>query len=226
MKDYNIPGDKIVTIPFGANIDNESIKVVPRIIEKDKPVNFLFIGKDWEWKGGEFAVSVCDELIKRNINTQLFIVGCKIPEKYQRSYITSLIYLNKNQNDDFSKLKELFRRAHFFMVFSNAEMYGIVFCEAAAYGLPSISFSVGGIRDIIVNEQTGLILPKDTGPDVFATKIVELIDNPAKYNEMSNNARVRYEKLLNWNSFTTSLRKEIEQRIYQTSDYNTLKLKW
>jgi len=209
INDYRISSSKIITIPFGANIENEDIQIKQRIIDKSKPVNFLFVGRDWERKGGEFAVSVCDELIKQKVNVHLNIVGCSVPEKYQRAYLTNYVFLDKNKKIDFNKLKELYSGAHFFMVFSKAEMYGIVFCEAAAYGLPVITYKVGGISDIVVNEKTGIMLPKGTGQEIFALKISALISNPENYQRMSVEARRRYETLLNWDTFTDTLKSRI-----------------
>jgi glycosyltransferase involved in cell wall biosynthesis len=210
ISDYNIPLSKITIIPFGANIDDEDIQVSQKVVDKSKRVNILFVGKDWERKGGDFAVTVCDILIKQKITVQLTIVGCKVPEKFQRNYIKNYIYLDKNKKDDFKKLRELYVESHFLMGFSKAEMYGIVFCEAAAYGLPVVTYSVGGITDIVVNEKTGVMLPIDTKQEIFALKIVELILNPEKYLLMSDEARKRYETLLNWNTFMDTLKSKIQ----------------
>lgn len=215
IKDYKIPASKIAIIPFGANIENEDIQIKQRIVDKSKPVNFLFVGRDWERKGGDFVVSVCDELIKQKVNVHLNIVGCSVPEKFQRAYLTNYVFLDKNKKIDFNKLKELYSGAHFFMVFSKAEMYGIVFCEAAAYGLPVITYKVGGISDIVVNEKTGIMLPKGTGQEIFALKISALISNPENYQRMSVEARRRYETLLNWDTFTDTLKSKIDEILSQ-----------
>lgn len=213
ISDYNIYPAKIATIPFGANIEDDKIQPRQRMIKRNNTVNFLFVGKDWERKGGSFTISVCDELIRQKTDVQLIVVGCKVPEESQRTYLKNYIYLDKNKEDEFDQLRELYRAAHFFMVFSRAEMYGIVFCEAAAFGLPVVAFAVGGIVDIVINNKTGIILPKDSNAKDFALKISELISDPDKYHEMSENARNRYEELLNWDVFTTSLKNEIYKRV-------------
>jgi glycosyltransferase involved in cell wall biosynthesis len=209
--DYKIMPSKIATIPFGANIENGDIQITQRTVDKSNPLNFLFVGKDWERKGGDFTVLVCDELIQQNIPVHLSIVGCKVPEKFHRTYLENYIYLDKNKKDDFNKLRILYREAHFFMGFSKAEMYGIVFCEAAAYGLPVITFEVGGISDIVLNGKTGIMLPKGTGEEIFVSKIKALISDPIRYQNMSVEARSRYETLLNWDTFTNTLKTKIDE---------------
>lgn len=208
---YQIPSSKIATIPFGANFDNRPVQSMPRNIERTGLVNFLFVGVDWERKGGEVAVAICDELLRQNVQIGLTIVGCQVPDKYKRSYLTNYIFLNKNNTDDSTLLKKLYEESHFFMVFSKAEMYGIVFCEAAAYGLPVVTYSVGGIPDIVVNNVTGIALPGNTRNEVFIEKILNLISQPEEYSNMSEAAIKRYESLLNWDVFTDSLMRNIEK---------------
>jgi len=212
INDYDIPSSKVVTIPFGANIEEDDIQFRRREIDANKPIYFLFVGKDWERKGGDIAISICDMLVQQNVNVQLNIVGCKIPEKAQRPYVKSYNYLNKNMVDDAKKLRELYKEAHFLSVFSKAEMFGLVFCEAAAYGLPSITFAVGGIVDIVINNETGIALSIDSKIEDFAIRISELISKPVIYQEMSSNARRRYDALLNWDVFSESLKNEIYKR--------------
>lgn len=213
LDDYNIPSAKVVTIPFGANIDTTSRNKIRRVIEKNKPVNFLFIGRDWERKGGSFAVILCDVLISRMVDVTLTVVGCKVPKEFERTYLKNYIYLNKNSNDDLALLTRLYELSHFFMVFSESEMYGIVFCEAAAFGLPVITFSVGGIPDIVINGFTGLALTKNTKSEVFADKIIRLINNSELYRSMSLEALKRYESVLNWDVFTESLIRHLRNRM-------------
>jgi alpha-maltose-1-phosphate synthase len=215
INDYKIPTSKIATIPFGANIENEEIRVPERIIDKTRQLKVLFVGKEWDRKGGDFVVAVCDALIKQNIKILLNIVGCTVPEEFRRSYIKNYTYLDKNLAEDFIKLRELYIESHFFMGFSKAEMYGIVFCEAAAYGLPVVAFSVGGISDIVINEKTGILLDKETNPELFASKIIELISDSLKYKSMSDEAFRRYKELLNWDAFTKTLKCRLDNIIIQ-----------
>lgn len=205
IHDYNFPEERIATIPFGANMHEEDIFFKQREINKNERINFLFVGKDWERKGGDKAIAICDYLSAIGIDIRLTVVGSDVPQNSKRNYIVNYGFLNKNKPDEYEKLISCFKEAHFFMLFSKAEMYGIVFCEAAAMGLPVITSAVGGIIDIVVNNETGIILPKNTSAEDYAKNILELISNTNAYTQMSVNARKRYESLLNWTVFTDNL---------------------
>jgi glycosyltransferase involved in cell wall biosynthesis len=81
---------------------------------------------------------------------------------------------------------------------SRAEAYGVVACEAAAYGVPVLGSDVGGIPTIVQNGETGYILPVDAGPEEYATRIVEAL--AGEYAEVRRAARRRFETTLNWDA--------------------------
>jgi glycosyltransferase involved in cell wall biosynthesis len=60
---------------------------------------------------------------------------------------------------------------------SKSEAFGYVLVEAGIAGLPVVATNVGGIPDIVINEQTGLLVPPD---DVYALSqaLRTMIENP------------------------------------------------
>ena len=80
---------------------------------------------------------------------------------------------------------------------SRAEAYGLVFCEASAFGLPSISHHVGGIYTII-NEENGKLFTVDTPPEKFADYIIEAFKDKDKYRDLCFSSYKRFTKTLNW----------------------------
>ncbi|MBI5542152.1 MAG: glycosyltransferase family 4 protein [Bacteroidia bacterium] len=211
VNDFNISSSKITVIPFGANLNTDNIKFSIKEIKDNEPVKLLFVGKGWDRKGGAIAIAICDELIKQNVNIQLTIVGSKVPDEFSRPYITNYPMLNKNNPQELSIIDKLYIDAHFFILFPGAEMYGIVFCEAAAYGLPCISNSIGDISEIVINNETGIVLPRDSNYVDYAKQILFLIKNKEKYREMSVLSRKRFETVLNWNAFASKLHETIEK---------------
>jgi glycosyltransferase involved in cell wall biosynthesis len=95
IHDYHINPEKVKVVPFGANIEcarNEhDIKEI--IKTKTKEVcNLLFIGVDWERKGGEIAVKIAEQIHNSGIPVHLDIVGIKktpltLTPLYKKSWI-------------------------------------------------------------------------------------------------------------------------------------------
>lgn len=58
--------------------------------------------------------------------------------------------------------------------------------EAQAANIPVISTDVGGVRDIILDGETGFVVPKND-PAAFAFRIVEMVEDEKKRQNMSQN---------------------------------------
>jgi len=58
--------------------------------------------------------------------------------------------------------------------------------EAQASGVPVISTDVGGVRDVILENETGFVVPSNDA-DKFSEKLLELIENEKKREFMSQN---------------------------------------
>jgi glycosyltransferase involved in cell wall biosynthesis len=88
----------------------------------------------------------------------------------------------------------LLRRAHFLLVPSVREGFGINVIEAAAAGTPTIGYDVPGLRDSIRDGETGY-LTSSVGET--AARIIELLQDQGKYARMSGNC-VEYAKEFDW----------------------------
>jgi glycosyltransferase involved in cell wall biosynthesis len=76
---------------------------------------------------------------------------------------------------------------------ASAESFGQSLLEASACGLPVVAFKVGGVGDIVVNNETGILVEQQTLPDLIAA-IERLLDNPIERQKMGRNGRRRVEE--------------------------------
>jgi glycosyltransferase involved in cell wall biosynthesis len=69
---------------------------------------------------------------------------------------------------------------------SNNEGTPVSLIEAQAAGIPVVSTDVGGVRDIVLEGETGYVVPKNN-PILFAEKLRTLIEDKNKREKMSQN---------------------------------------
>lgn len=200
---YGADPGKVHVIPFGANIDAPDAETVRGWIDARtfETLRILFVGRDWRRKGGDLVLGVCDRLHRAGVPVRLDIVGVERPPVDLPSSARSHGLLNKKIAEDRRRLEALFARAHFFFVPSRAENYGMAFCEAAAFGVPSVTTNVGGIPTIVRHGCTGLALPPDGPAEAFAEAIEAWFRDPVRYRELARSSRADYEERLNWNAF-------------------------
>jgi len=76
-----------------------------------------------------------------------------------------------------SALAERFRLSALVLVPSHSETYGLVALEAAASGVPVLAAATGGLREAVVDGETGVLIESDD-PAIWAAEIERLLDDP------------------------------------------------
>ena len=76
--------------------------------------------------------------------------------------------------------------ADIFMLPSNYEGLPVVIIEAMSYGKPVIASNVGGVAEIVLNDETGYVVENEATQ--FAEKIKYILENEAVYERLSKNA--------------------------------------
>jgi glycosyltransferase involved in cell wall biosynthesis len=197
-------------VPFGANLDADP-GYRPR--RMDGPLRLLFVGYDWKRKGGPIAIEVWRELRKMVPDAELHIVGCEPPAARGLDGVTVHGRLNKGDPDEFAKLKHLYENATLFIMPSREEAFGMVYCEAAAYGVPSVASLTGGVPTVIVDGETGLLLPMDAPATAYAERILALWRDKERLAAFSRAARHRYETVLSWDAWGRAVEQAIDDTL-------------
>ena len=76
---------------------------------------FLFVGRNWERKGGPLALEIVSLLNRKGYNSKLIVIGC-IPNvsETEQKYVEVIGFLNKSIPEENQKLQKEFLRADFF----------------------------------------------------------------------------------------------------------------
>jgi len=194
---YKVPPEKISVFEFGANLLYE-----PNPDDLDfsetEICNILFLGVDWIRKGGEKAYKAYLQLKKRGLPCTFTIIGCNPKINIEQDNITIIPFINKNDKAEFDKLYKIFLQTQILLLPTKAECFGIVFCEASAFGIPSITTDTGGISSVIENGINGYLLNENADENAFADKIYSLFSNKKLFRELRINSRNSYENRLSW----------------------------
>lgn len=199
---YKIDDNKLKIVPLGANLDRiPDIDYIKECIEKRQPncCEILFVGVDWERKGADIVLETVNILHERGVEVKLNLCGLREIKVKLPYFVENYGFLSKEIEEEAEILKKLYATSHFLFVPSRAEAYGLVFCEASAYGLPSVSFRSGGLTTIVVDGVNGQLMDINAKPSDFADYIQQQMIDYATYKLMCYTSRKRYDEYLNWN---------------------------
>lgn len=197
VKDYHKDPSKVHVLEFGANVDEKDI--APKVFEYDGHLDILFLGVDWDRKGGGIAVDAARWLNGNDVPTTLHIVGIKnlAPEVQALPFVDNHGNLNKNIPEEYQKLVEVMRKCHCLLLPTLAECAGIAFCESCANGLPIFSHRTGGVSDYVHDGENGYLLPSPSSGEDFGRKIKSSLES-GEMARMSETAKHLYRSKFNW----------------------------
>lgn len=212
--DLGCPAMRAVSQPFGVNLD-----VLPHARPGKSfpgPLELLFVGTDWERKGGDIAVAALGALRARGHDARLTIVGV-CPERYKsQPAIRPLGFLDKNNRRDAGLLGAAYKAAHLLLVPSRADCTPMVVAEAMAWGTPVLGADVGGIARQI-GPGAGRVLPLFTTPAEWAGEIEAMTGARDLYEMMADAAFDRARGHLSWDAWSAGiealLRKALDSRL-------------
>lgn len=201
INDYKANPDKVKVIPFGANIETScSYEEVVQCIRKrsNKVCKILFMGVDWLRKGGDIVLKTVQHLNELGLPTELHIVGIKdnVIDKYP--FIVNHGFIDKSTSAGRIAIQNIMLESHFLFMPSKAEAYGIVFCEASAYGVPSIATRTGGISTIVKDHVNGMTFAENTNIELYTDFIRSVFLKPNVYEDLAKSSYNEYMTRLNW----------------------------
>lgn len=216
VEDYHADKRKIFVVPFGANIDEVPLR--DSVLDRPAPerCRLLFIGTDWQRKGGDIAYETLVALEARGIPSDLTIVGCVPPKSASHRNMKVIGFVNKNEVKGRQLLSELLRKATFLIHPTRTECYGIVCCEANAFGLPVIASDTGGISEIVKNGENGYLLPPSARGSEYADIISEVFTCEENYIERRKCSRLSFETRLNWDAWGCTVHELISPLVMMT----------
>jgi glycosyltransferase involved in cell wall biosynthesis len=144
--DYGVEGARISVVGGGLPYDDPP---TPEQLT-DEP-SILFIGRDFERKGGRVLLEAFDLVRTQVPGATLSIVGA--PRDFRVPGVTG-----HGKVRDRRELAKLYRRARAFCLPSLYEPYGLVLIEAMAHGVPCVGSAVQSIPEILDQGGAGLVV--------------------------------------------------------------------
>jgi glycosyltransferase involved in cell wall biosynthesis len=168
----------------------------------------LYVGRISKDKNVEFLADVYERIIARGVRVNLLVVGDgpDLAEIQARLAPHGAVRFTGHVPHD--RLPELYAQADLFVFPSTTDTFGMAVLEAQACGLPAVVSDIGGPKEIILDGETGWVLPAESS-DEWEGRILEILDRlreaPAEYEEIRRRARRRAESRYFWWAFMQSL---------------------
>ncbi|MCS2221615.1 glycosyltransferase family 4 protein [Bacteroides fragilis] len=193
--DYRANPNKINVIEFGANIYKAPEFHLKKMIQS---CNLIFIGREWDRKGGWKLLDIYHIIKSHCIPCTLTIIGSYPKTNINDQNITIYPYIDKSTEEGMTLFQQLLQQSHLLIAPALFECFGILYCEAAAYGIPVLTSNVGGVSQVIREGKNGFLFPVNATAIDYANQIINLYTDKIKYENMQKLSREEFETRLNW----------------------------
>lgn len=193
VRDFGVDAAKVHVVGAGVNL--------PRLGDcaaRDyaRP-RVLFVGKDFARKGGATLLAAWRQVRARHPEAELQIIGPTLA--IAEPGVSVLPPVDKLVEADLDRLLAAYADASVFVMPSLYEPFGIVFCEAMAHRLPCVGTQVCAMPEIVVDGETGFLVPPGDASRL-AEALIALLDSPALCREMGEQGFARYEAYYTWDA--------------------------
>ena len=166
--------------------------------QPERPNTVLFFGRIWGYKGLQYLIEA-EPLITRAVpNARIVIAGYGEPfEKYRRAMVNPHHFEVHNYRIPDEQVAHFFQQASVVALpYVEASQSGVV-PVACAFGKPVVATRVGGLPDMVIEGQTGLLVPPADARSLAEAIIKLLKDTPLRH-QMGQRARQFAETELSW----------------------------
>lgn len=190
VRDYGIPEDKVVPAGAGPNHPLD-----PRPHGPYDAQTLLFIGSEFERKGGPLVLEAFRRAHAALPNARLKIAGCAPP--IDEPGIEVIGVIPKDAPGGLDRIRALYAEASLFCIMSAFEPFGIVILEAQDAGVPCVAPRRFAFPETIRHGETGELL--DAGdPGALAEVFVRLLADPGKLAAMGEAGRRHVRERFTW----------------------------
>lgn len=230
LKHFNVDESKVKVIYNGINLQQyitttDSSTLDEYKIDKTKPY-VLFVGRITRQKG---IIHLVNAIKYIDPDTQIVLcagapdtkeIGKEMEVAVQevQKTRTNVIWIDKMVTK--KEIIELYSHAAVFCCPSIYEPFGIINIEAMACDTAVVASAVGGIKEVVVHNETGILVPVEqqkeapfepVNPDKFAKDLADginkVIADPALRKSMAKKGRKRVEEHFDW----IAIAKQVEE---------------
>jgi alpha-maltose-1-phosphate synthase len=184
VADYGADPARVRVVGAGANV------VPPEPVHDDDGETVLFIGRDFERKGGHVLLDAFARLRRARPRARLLVAGPVRPLSLpEGAFQLGLVPLER--------IPDLFRQASVFALPTLHEPFGIAYLDAMACGVACVGTRVEAVPEIVEDGATGLLVPPGD-PVALAGALRALLADRVRAREMGARGRERALAQFTW----------------------------
>lgn len=200
IEDYQCTPNNVICVNCGQNTE---IPIDPTTKSYNSQ-NILFVGREWERKGGPDLISAFKLVLESLPDATLTILGCAPNVASPNCNVLGDVPL--------SRVAECYEQASVFCLPSRIEPSSIALTEASARGLPVVTTDIGGSPERVLHGKTGYLV-RPGNVEQLARFLIELLPNPQTCRTLGQAGRQHANDIFTWDRVVDDMKHHIKRAI-------------
>ena len=206
VEQYGCPPGRIACVCAGSNVTAAAVGELHA--GRFNAKNILFVGVDWERKGGPVLLEAFRAVRRRHPEATLTIVGCSPSISHPGVQVVGRVPLEV--------VAEHYRRASVFCLPTLNEPFGFVFLEAFTYGLPVVATRLGAIPEIVSEGESGYLVTPHSA-EQLVQRLNQLLDDPERCARFGAHGQAWVARRYTWDETGRRMASFIQRAVRQNS---------
>jgi len=196
VEDFGVPADRARTMYAGPNLD---ITTLPSNspIPRDVPPTILFVGRQWQRKGGDLLIRAFVRVRREVPEARLVIIGPRTLETSCEG-VEFLGLVDKSTPSGWARLARAYVEASVFCLPSRFEGFSIAVLEAMAFARPCVTLRFPWMNSEMVEDGVTGFAIEGEDEDALVARLVTLLRDPARSESMGRAGARNVQKSFTW----------------------------
>lgn len=203
IEDYGVDPSKVIDVGVGVGLEPSPIGQVRRYDNK----RMIFIGHDqaFDIKGVPVLLRAFMLVREKIQDAELVLVGVRRERGIEQPGVEVMGLVRDRQ-----RVADLLEGASLFVLPSLRDESPGVIREAMIKRLPCVASAVGGIPEMVVDGETGRLVPPED-PERLAEVLIEVLEDEDELRRMGGNGYRRALELFTWNSVVARMDEHLQR---------------
>ncbi len=164
-------------------------EILKNNLEITSSKNIIFVGRMSNEKNIDFLIRAFAKISEQRHDIKLLFVGDgpnlnDFKVQVSKLNLKNIIFVGSVPHE---KTSTYYQVSNLFVFSSYTDTQGLVLMEAVASGLPVVALKDGAFEGIVINDENGYLVEKDSA-DEFAKKVLTILDNEVLSAKFSANS--------------------------------------
>ncbi len=193
IEDFGLPAERVHAVRCGPNFNADEI---PGDRAPVREPNILFVGTQFQRKGGDVLLEAFRTVRRTLPAARLTIVGPRNLDVTDEG-VDMVGHLRQDDPAARRRLLDAYASAAVYCLPTRYEPFGISYLEAMYFGVPCVGTNTGAVPEMIVDGETGYLVPVDDA-GALAEKVLALLNDPDRASRMGAAGRQRAREIFTW----------------------------